>query len=126
MLEYRSRRLDAVFQALSDGTRRRMLRSLSENPRSVGELAAPFQISLAATSRHIEVLERAGLIQRQIHRRTHVCHLQGKALAESGEWLHDTRQFWAERPGVPGSALLEDDRKTARETAPSTPPKVKT
>ena len=63
MVEYESVQLDVVFQALSDGTRRRMLRSLSVQPRSVGELAAPFRISLAAASKHIKVLERAGLVR---------------------------------------------------------------
>lgn len=126
MVEYKSQRLDAVFQALSDGTRRRMLRSLSEHPRSVGELAAPFQISLAAASKHIKVLERAGLVQRQIHGRTHVCHLQAKALTESDEWLQYYRQFWCERLDALELALREDDRKTAKKATSSIPRKVKT
>lgn len=97
MVEYQSQQLDVVFQALSDGTRRRMLRSLSVQPRSVGELAAPFQISLAAASKHIKVLERAGLVQRQILGRTHLCHLRAEALAAGEEWLRYYQQFWTER-----------------------------
>ena len=102
MVEYNSPQLDSpqldsVFQALSDGTRRRMLRSLSIQPRSVGELAAPFQISLAAASKHIKVLERAGLVQRQIQGRTHLCQLRAEALAEAEQWLQYYQQFWSER-----------------------------
>lgn len=74
-----------------------MLRSLSVQPRSVGELAAPFRISLAAASKHIKVLERAGLVQRQIQGRTHLCHLRAEALAASEEWLRYYRQFRSER-----------------------------
>ena len=74
-----------------------MLRSLSAQPRSVGELAAPFQISLAAASKHIKVLERAGLVQRQIQGRTHLCQLRAEAMAEAEQWLRYYQQFWTER-----------------------------
>lgn len=97
MVEYDSPQLDCVFQALSDGTRRRMLRSLSTQPRSVGELAAPFRISLAAASKHIKVLERAGLVQRRIQGRTHLCQLRAEALAEAEQWLQHYQRFWNER-----------------------------
>ena len=97
MVEYESPQLDVVFQALSDGTRRRMLHSLSVQPRSVGELAAPFRISLAAASKHIKVLERAGLVQRRIQGRTHLCQLRAEALAEAERWLHYYQRFWSER-----------------------------
>jgi DNA-binding transcriptional ArsR family regulator len=97
MVEHESSRLDAVFHALADGTRRRMLRSLGGQPRSVGELAAPFHISLAAASKHIKVLERAGLVTRQIRGRTHLCHLQPQALAEGQAWLRHYEQFWNAR-----------------------------
>jgi len=97
MVEYESPQLDVVFQALSDSTRRRMLRSLSMQPRSVGELAAPFHISLAAASKHIKVLERAGLVQRRIQGRTHLCQLHAGALAEAERWLQFYQQFWGGR-----------------------------
>ena len=97
MVEYDSPALDSVFQALSDGTRRRMLRSLSAQPRSVGELAAPFRISLAAASKHIKVLERAGLVERRIQGRTHLCQLRAQALVEAERWLQYYQQFWIER-----------------------------
>ena len=81
MVEYSPTQLDSLFHALSDHTRRRMLRSLGGEARSVGELAAPFQISLAAASKHIKVLERAGLVTRTVQGRTHLCRLQPEALA---------------------------------------------
>lgn len=97
MVEYEAPQLDSIFRALSDGTRRRMLRSLATQPRTVGELAAPFEISLAAASKHIKVLERAGLVQRQIQGRTHVCQLRAQALAQAEQWLKHYQQFWTER-----------------------------
>lgn len=111
MVEHGSPQLDVVFQALSDGTRRRMLRSLGVQPRSVGELAAPFQISLAAASKHIKVLERAGLIQRQVQGRTHPCHLRAESLVPAERWLQYYQPLWSERQDaletVPGAAPVE-------------------
>ena len=109
MVEYESSRLDLVFQALSDGTRRRMLRSLGAQPRSVGELAAPFHISLAAASKHIKVLERAGLVQRRIQGRTHLCQLRAEALAEADHWLQHYQQFWEARLDALETALHAAD-----------------
>jgi DNA-binding transcriptional ArsR family regulator len=108
MVEYSSQQLDAVFHALADGTRRRMLRSLGGQPRSVGELAAPFQISLAAASKHIKVLERAGLVTRTIHGRTHLCRLQPEALAASQQWLRFYEQFWNQSLDALEAVLTKD------------------
>jgi len=116
MVEHNSSQLDLVFQALSDGTRRRMLRSLGTHPRSVGELAAPFQISLAAASKHIKVLERAGLVQRRIQGRTHLCQLRAEALAEADQWLRYYQQFWEQRLDALEVAL-RDDRETPEQGA---------
>lgn len=115
MVEHDSPRLDAVFHALADGTRRRMLRSLGGQPRSVGELAAPFRISLAAASKHIKVLERAGLVTRQIRGRTHLCHLQPQALAEGQAWLQFYEPFWNHRLDAL-DALLQADAPSASPT----------
>ena len=79
--------LDGVFHALSDPTRRAMLAALSEGSRSVGELAAPFDISLAAASKHIRTLERAGLLRRNVQGRTHRCTLEPAPLAQAEVWL---------------------------------------
>ncbi|HEY5972920.1 MAG TPA: metalloregulator ArsR/SmtB family transcription factor [Pseudoxanthomonas sp.] len=125
MVEYQSQQLDAVFQALSDGTRRRMLRSLSVQPRSVGELAAPFQISLAAASKHIKVLERAGLVQRQIQGRTHLCHLRAEALAAGEEWLRYYQQFWTQRLDALEATLRADTGAIPKSTKPDRKGKIR-
>ena len=116
MVEYGSVQLDGVFQALSDGTRRRMLRNLSVQPRSVGELAAPFQISLAAASKHIKALERAGLVQRRIQGRTHLCQLRAEALAEAEHWLQYYRRFWGERLDALETVLHADAAEPSKGT----------
>ena len=73
-------RLDSLFRALADPTRRAMLRDLAAGPRTVGELAAPFDISLAGASKHIQMLERAGLIRREVQGRVHTCSLDAQPL----------------------------------------------
>lgn len=105
MVEYSPTQLDSLFHALSDHTRRRMLRSLGGQARSVGELAAPFQISLAAASKHIKVLERAGLVTRTVQGRTHLCRLQPEALAAGQDWLRFYERFWNERLDALAEAL---------------------
>ena len=87
MVELPPERLDAVFHALADPTRRGMLRTLAAEPRSVGELAAPYAMSLAAASKHIKALERAGLVRRRIKGRTHLCALDPDRLADAHRWL---------------------------------------
>lgn len=79
--------LDRVFQALADPTRRAMLNELRQGARSVGVLAAPHRISLAAASKHIRTLERAGLLRRTVQGRTHLCALETGPLAEAEDWL---------------------------------------
>jgi DNA-binding transcriptional ArsR family regulator len=89
--------LDQVFHALADSTRRRMLRQLAEHERTVTELAAPFPISLAASSKHVQVLERAGLVRRTVEGRRHVCRLAPEPLAEANSWLRYYEQHWTGR-----------------------------
>jgi DNA-binding transcriptional ArsR family regulator len=86
--------LDTVFHALGDATRRRMLADLSAGERSVGQLAEPFAMSLAAASKHIRVLESAGLIRREIRGRTHLCRLEPAPLASAAAWLRFYERFW--------------------------------
>ncbi|WP_433554891.1 ArsR/SmtB family transcription factor [Pseudonocardia xinjiangensis] len=90
-------RLDAVFHALADPTRRAMVRGLAEHEQTVTELAAPHPISLAAASKHIKVLERAGLVRRTVHGRRHVCRLEAAPLAEATHHLRFYEQFWTDR-----------------------------
>jgi DNA-binding transcriptional ArsR family regulator len=89
-------RLDGVFAALSDRTRRGILRRLARGPATVGDLARPLDMSLPAVSRHLKVMERAGLIGRTIDGRIHRCRLDAGALRIVDRWLDDYRQFWDE------------------------------
>ncbi len=89
--------LSAVFRALGDPTRRQMLRRLADGERTVGELSAPFRMSLAAASKHVRVLERAGLVHRTVQGRTHRCRLEPSRLAEAQQWLAFYERFWDER-----------------------------
>jgi DNA-binding transcriptional ArsR family regulator len=108
MVELQAPQLDTVFHALGDATRRRMLRDLAGGERSVGELAAPFEISLAAASKHIRTLEKAGLVRREVRGRTHLCRLEPGPLASAHEWLGFYERFWTERLDVLERLLRED------------------
>ncbi|WP_132956029.1 metalloregulator ArsR/SmtB family transcription factor [Rhizobium sp. BK251] len=101
MVEYGDPMLDAVFHALSDPTRRAMLRRLAEGEQKVGELAEPFDISLAAASKHIKVLEGAGLVQREVRGRTHICRLDVRPMHAGVEWMRHYEKFWNMRLDVP-------------------------
>lgn len=97
MVESGARALDAVFRALGDPTRRRMLRELAAGERTVGQLAEPFAMSLAAASKHVKALEAAGLIRREVRWRTHVCRLEPGPLARARDWLAFYERFWSDR-----------------------------
>lgn len=109
MVELSTAHLDTVFHALGDATRRRMLHDLAGGERSVGELAAPFDISLAAASKHIKALERAGLVRREVRGRTHLCRLEAGPLAEAHEWLAFYERFWTGRLDILERLLRRDD-----------------
>lgn len=102
-------RLDALFHALGDATRRRMLRELAGGARSVSELAEPFTISLAAASKHIKVLEAAGLIRREVRGRTHLCRLDPGPLATAHAWLAFYERFWTGRLDTLDRLLRAED-----------------
>ena len=108
MVEHESPQLDAVFHALGDTTRRRMLRTLASGERTVGQLAEPFAISLAAASKHIKALENAGLIRREVRGRTHLCRLEPGPLAGANQWLSFYQDFWTGRLDVLERLLKED------------------
>ncbi len=108
--------LDSVFHALGDGTRRRMLSALAAGEHTVSELAAPFDMSLAAASKHIKVLEAAGLIRREVRGRAHICRLEPAPLATVHEWLGFYEQFWTSRLDVLDRLLREDDARKAINT----------
>jgi DNA-binding transcriptional ArsR family regulator len=90
-------RLDAMFAALADRTRRDIVARLSEGEATVKELAAPYAMSLQAVSQHIGVLERCGLISRGRHRQTRPCRLEAQALETAVSWLEESRRAWSER-----------------------------
>lgn len=96
-VDLRQATLDRVFAALSDRTRRRIVHLLAERECSVTELAAPFEMSLAAVSKHLAVLERAGLVRRRRDGRTHYCSLRSEALTDALDWISIYRRFWRDR-----------------------------
>jgi DNA-binding transcriptional ArsR family regulator len=114
MVELDSPRLNLVFHALGDATRRRMLRELSEGERTVSELAKPFAISLAAASKHIKALEAAGLILREVRGRTHMCRLEPGPLASADQWLRHYERFWTGRLDALEQLLRDDDVRKAQ------------
>jgi len=86
--------LDATFAALADPTRRAILARLANGEASVNELAKPFAMSQPAISKHLKVLERAGLITRGRDAQRRPCRIQARPLAEANDWLEGYRQFW--------------------------------
>ena len=89
--------LDPVFAALADSTRRALVHQLARGESTVGDLAAPFDMSLAAVSKHIKVLEAAGLVRRRVDGRTHYCSLEPERLAGALDWISIYRNFWNSR-----------------------------
>ncbi len=89
--------LSRTFEALSAPTRRAILARLAQAPATVGELARPFEMSLPAVSRHLKVLEQAGLIRREREAQWRRCHLETAPLAEAGAWIERHRAFWEAR-----------------------------
>lgn len=90
-------RLDATFHALADPTRRGMLASLALGDRSIGELGEPYRMTFAGASKHVKVLEGAGLIERRKAGRRQICSLKAAPLAEAEQWLRQWEQFWTVR-----------------------------
>jgi DNA-binding transcriptional ArsR family regulator len=107
--------LDAVFHALADPTRRAMLRSLAGGERNIGQLAQPFAMSFAAASKHVKVLEGAGLVRRHVRGREHFCRIETKPLAAADEWLRDFEGFWNDQLDGLAALLREEDQAAARD-----------
>jgi DNA-binding transcriptional ArsR family regulator len=123
MVELEAPQLSYIFHALSDATRRRMLLELASSERTVGQLAQPFAISLAAASKHIKVLENAGLIHREVRGRAHLCRLNPGPLASAHEWLSFYERFWTVRLDVLDRLLREESgaRKAGSSENPPSP-----
>ncbi len=99
-----------------------MLRALAGGERTVGQLAEPFSMSLAAASKHVKALELAGLIRREVRGRTHWCRLDPGPLASAHEWLSFYERFWTDRLDVLERLLLEEDAQRLRSPEKSSSP----
>src|SRR4029079_10661638 len=108
------KRLDATFRALADPTRRGMLASLALGEKSIGELAEPFAMSFAGASKHVKVLEDAGLIAPRTVGRTHIIRIDAKPLEEAERWLRQWEKFWNVRLDRL-EALIERDNSKEKE-----------
>lgn len=89
-------RLNAIFHALSNPTRRGLLARLCEANLTIGELAAPLEMSLPAVSKHVRVLEAAGLLRREVDGRVHRCSFDAEPLESAAEWIARYRAFWTD------------------------------
>ncbi|HEV3133885.1 MAG TPA: metalloregulator ArsR/SmtB family transcription factor [Acidimicrobiia bacterium] len=97
MGEYPAGALDRVFSAVSDSTRRAILARLAVSDARVTDVAGAFPISLNSTSKHIRVLEGAGLVRRKVQGREHILSLDAAPLAEASEWIEHYRGFWTDQ-----------------------------
>jgi DNA-binding transcriptional ArsR family regulator len=104
-------RLDTTFQALADPTRRGMLANLALGEKSIGELGEPFHMTFAGASKHVKVLENAGLIRRRKEGRRQICSLEAKPLEEAERWLRQWEKFWTVRLDRLEALIGQDKQK---------------
>src|SRR5258706_7978074 len=116
--------LDDPLIALADDTRRTILKRLASGDARVTEVAAPFDISLNSVSKHIRILERAGLVSRRVAGRDHFLSLEREPFDELTEWMLKTRDFWTARLDELEAALRADDA-IVKAKKPLTPPKTR-
>ncbi|WP_121743514.1 ArsR/SmtB family transcription factor [Natronorubrum halophilum] len=102
--------LDAIFGALAHPTRRALIEQLAGGPESVGDLAEPHDMSLAAVSKHLQVLEDANLIEVEKDGRVRRCHLDGAPLSDAFDWLTRYRVFWEDRFDALADHLEDEDQ----------------
>lgn len=100
--------LDRTFAALSDGTRRAIVAQLAEGESSLSDLAEPFDMSLTAVSKHVRVLNEAGLVSVSKRGRTRYCRLEAQPMKDASDWLDDYRKFWVDRFGALARYLNEE------------------
>ena len=115
--------LDDTLIALADETRRSILQRLSSGPARVTEVAAPYPISLNSVSKHIRMLERAGLVRRHVSGRDHYLSLDPRPINEITEWMVRSRDFWSGRLDALEAALRADDAISAAKKSASQKPK---
>jgi DNA-binding transcriptional ArsR family regulator len=116
-------RLDAVFFALSDPIRRNILERLDGQALLVSELAAPFEISLQAVSRHIQVLVRAGLIQQERSGRISRCSLDAGPMLDAAVWMNRYSKYWQQQFDMLAVTLAEIDERRMEQPTPAPPRK---
>ena len=117
MVNYSSHRLDDTFAALSDPTRRAMLARLSRGGATVTELARPFEVSLPAISKHLRVLEDAGLISRRRDGRIHHLRLETRRMHEAEEWIIRYRNFWEQQFAALEEYLQDTNSQACRSSS---------
>src|SRR5579859_7599467 len=110
MVKSNTARLDSIFHALSDPTRRRILRDVAHGEKTVGEVARPYTLTLAAVSKHLNVLESAELIARQRRGSFQIVTLNASALREAEQWLAYYRKFWSSRLDALAKHLEGEDQ----------------
>jgi DNA-binding transcriptional ArsR family regulator len=110
MVEFQSQSLDRTLAALADPTRRAIIERLRHGEARVTALAEPFNMSLNAVSKHLQVLERAGLMRRTVRGREHLCALRAAPMREATEWIERYRLFWEEQLDSLEEYLLRDTR----------------
>jgi DNA-binding transcriptional ArsR family regulator len=113
MVEYKDSTLTQTYAALADSTRRAILTRLLQQEARVTDLAEPFAMSLNAVSKHLQVLERAGLIRREVRGREHYLSADPKPMQQAADWLNTYRQFWEQRLGR-RDAFLRQSKATKK------------
>jgi DNA-binding transcriptional ArsR family regulator len=120
MVNYKTDRLDRTFGALADPTRRAILARLADGEASVTELAEPFRVSLPAVSKHLRILEDAGLLTRTIDGRVHRCRVNAAPMQAAAEWIERYRAFWDSRLDALADYLANTTKE--QQPWPSPPP----
>lgn len=100
--------LDRIFMALANRTRRKMLNQLVTGPRTIGDLAEPFEMSLPGASKHVRVMEQAGLVEREVDGRVHRCTLRVQRLEQAQAWIDRNTRFWQGQLDSLADHLSED------------------
>jgi DNA-binding transcriptional ArsR family regulator len=104
-------KVDRIFHALGDATRRAIMEKLSQGPISVSHLAQPLDLTLAAVVQHLQVLEDSGLVHTEKVGRVRTCRIEPKGLAVAEQWIRDRRTIWERRLDRLGDLLAEEDKK---------------
>jgi len=110
MVNSNAARLDSVFHALSDPTRRSILRDIAKHEKTVSRIAEPFGVSLAAVSKHLKVLERADLITREKRGSFQIVRLNARPMKQAERWLAYYERFWNQRLDALGNLLEQEDQ----------------